>query len=265
MVEIRLAKPCDYQCIVALIQQDEPQFTLSIFEKKYLLSDKNLKIIAVKQDKIVGFIGGLAQTLPNNDLMYWAIDAVVDIQHRKQGIATQLLKSLKDYGKQVIGIGVKNEHILKAEINAGFKVNTHLRTFTAFPSFFVKNYLVKIDNKTTLKHDFIPNYAHLPCFDVLLDTHTQTFVVLKKEPSCVRIMQCNHDAEYLAIIPQVAKFYHKKVRFLVNTRHYSVWKTSLKTFAVPARKPEILIYTHDFMQDLPVYFAHSDWFMEYLP
>lgn len=261
MVKIQLAEPVHYADIVSLIQQDEPHFTLSVFEKKYLSCNKNLKIIAVKQGKIVGFIGGLAQIFPNNELIYWAVDAVVDIQHRKQGIATQLLKTLIEYGKQVMGIGVKNAHILKAEINAGFKVSTHLRTFTAFPSFFVKNYLVKAD-KTMFKHTFISDYVHLPCFDVLSDTHT--FVTIKKEPSCVRIMECSNEAQYLAVIPQVAKLYHKKVRFLVNTRHYSLFRTSIKTFAVPAKKPEILIYTHDFMQDLPVYFGYSDWFMEYI-
>lgn len=262
MVTIQIAEPIHYADIVSLIQQDEPHFTLHTFEKKYLSCDKNLKIIAVKQGKIIGFIGGLAQVLPNHGLIYWAVDAVVDIQHRKQGIATLLLKSLIEYGKQVIGIGVKNAHILKAELNAGFKVSTHLRTFTAFSSFFTKNYLIKVD-KTALNHTFISEYVFLPCFEVLLDTRTQTFVVVKKELSCIRIMECSNGAEYLTVIPQVAKFYHKKVRFLVNTRHYSVAQTCMNTFAIPARKPEILIYTHDFMQDLPVYFAHSDWFMEY--
>lgn len=263
MVKIQLAEPIHYADIVTLIQQDEPYFTFSVFEKKYLSCDKNLKIIAVKQGKIVGFIGGLAETLPNNELIYWAVDAIVDIQHRKQGIATLLLKSLIEYGRQVIGIGVKNEHILKAEISAGFKVSTHLRTFTAFPSVFVKNYLLKAD-KASLNYAFISDYVHLPYFDVLLDIHTKTFVTIKKEPSCVRIMECGNNAEYLSIAPQVARFYRTKVRFLVNIKHYSVLKTSLQTFSIPARKPEILIYTHDFMQDLPVYFGHSDWFMEYV-
>ncbi len=262
MVKIQLVEPVYYNDIVSLIQQDEPYFTFSVFEKKYLSYDKNLKIIAVKQGKIVGFIGGLAETLPNNELIYWAVDAIVDIQHRKQGIATLLLKSLIEYGRQVIGIGVKNEHILKAEIKAGFKVSTHLRTFTAIPFSPYKNKFKKTD-PSTLFPDTSP-YTYLPCFETLFDESTQTMVTLKKENNCIRIMYCNDNIQYFRIIQPVAKFYNKKVRFLVNTKHSSILRTTLQTFAMPARKPEILIYTHDFMQDLPIYFGHSDWFMEYV-
>jgi len=258
MVAVQLAEPVHYPDIVSLIQQDEPNFTLSVFQKKYLTSDQNIKIIAVKNGKIVGFIGGLADTQTCKERMYWAVDAVVDIHHRKQGIITLLLKNLIDYGKHVIGIGVKNEHILKAEIKAGFKVGTHLRTFTAYPSPFVKNTLEQIT-------DFNPSemYQNKQYFEVLSEVLTQTVAVIKKEQSYIRVMECSNKQHYLSIVPKIARFYGHKVRFLLNTLHCSMLQTCIQTCAIPAKKPEILIYTHEYMRELPVYFGHSDWFKTY--
>jgi hypothetical protein len=258
MVAVQFAEPVHYPDIVSLIQQDEPDFTLSVFHKKYLTSDQNLKIIAVKNEKIVGFIGGLADTQSHNEVMYWAVDAVVDIHHRKQGIITLLLKNLMDYGKQVIGIGVKNDYILKAEINAGFKISTHLRTFTAYPYSFAKNTLKKITDFNTSEM-----YQNKQYFEVLLDTLTQTVAVIKKEQEYIRVMECSNRQHYLSIVPKIARFYGQKARFLLNTRHYSMLQTCIQTCAIPAKKPEILIYTHEYMRELPVYFGHSDWFKTY--
>lgn len=249
MVTVQLAENHHYPEIVHLLQQEEPYFTLSIFEKKYLSSDKNLKIIALNHQKIIGFIGGLAHTLPNNDILYWAVDAIVDKQHRKQGIATLLLKTLIHYGQHVIGIGVRNKHILQAEINAGFKVSRHLRTFTAYPLLFSNADFQKIHSTAY--------------FETLLDTSTQTTITIKKEKNLVRVMNCTPEEHYLSLIQKLATWYRKKVRFLVNTRHHTLLQTSLKTFSIPAKSPEILIYTHEYMRDLSIYFGHSDWFMEY--
>lgn len=271
MVKIDLAQAHHFSAIVNLIQQEEPHFTWETFQQKYLRHAQNILLVAHKGDKIVGFIGGLFSQLRNNDVIYWAVDAVVDAQHRKQGIATQLLKSLIFYGKYVIGIGVKNAHILKAEINAGFKVSRHIHTYTSYPVLpqrltlqpvslqEVKSFILHTAwQKNT--HDIDWYFQNTVSYEIMKDTSLQTFVVLKKEPFGLRLMECSQDKNYFSMVVKAVRHYHQKVRFLVNRRQSSFIQAMYKALALPAFKPEILIYTHDFMLDLPIYFGHSDWF-----
>ncbi|MCS7075357.1 MAG: GNAT family N-acetyltransferase [Bacteroidia bacterium] len=274
MVKIALAQSQDYYAIVKLIQQDEPNFTWNTFKHKYLTRTNNILLIALINRKIVGFIGGLAAVLENNQTIYWAVDAVVDIHHRKQGIATQLLKALIYYGEYVMGIGVKNSHILKAEINAGFKVGYHIHTCT-YPPILPKRHALEyvslpdaqrlmaqsIWKENTHQFDFY--YSNQNLYQVLKDVAQDILVVVKKEAFGLRVMECSQNTAYLSMVVKVGQHYGRRVRFLINKRHVSLIKVMYKILAIPAKKPETLIYTHDFMQDLPIYFGHSDWFMEY--
>lgn len=270
-MNIELANSAHTPEIIALLQQDGQAIDHLHFEKKYSTHPNSLRIIAIKDEKVVGFLGTLAVDYEER-VFHWATDAIIHPDYRKQGIATQLLQKSISLGVQVAGVGIRNEHILKAELNAGFKLSTHLHTFTAFPIQKSRLYVQKITPPTHLEKSYVTyaltksiDYLHQryenPCYEWVKSGYDE-LIILKKELGFIRIMDFFASPKrYPLLAQQVATTYQKRVRFLQNTKYVSPWK-ALRYFCIPARKPEKMIYTHPQHLLIPVSFGDSDWFME---